>query len=101
MHGLDCLSCNLQTRCLRSNFLLTLLHSERPKLHTILAFLSAIGSKCRSFLSMDACYTKVVSEKGVNPFTLKCYDLDFELHFPNFISYIVHLAKDDMVLVCF
>ena len=27
--------------CFRS--LLTLLHSERPKLHTILAFLSAIG----------------------------------------------------------
>ena len=26
--------------------LLTLLHSERPKLHTILAFLSAIGLKC-------------------------------------------------------
>ena len=27
-------------------FFLTLLHSERPKLYTILAFLSAIGLKC-------------------------------------------------------
>ena len=26
---------------------LTLLHSERPKLYTILAFLSAIGLKCK------------------------------------------------------
>ena len=26
--------------------LITLLHSERPKLYTILAFLSAIGLKC-------------------------------------------------------
>ena len=29
-------------------YILTLLHSERPKLHTILAFMSAIGLKCLS-----------------------------------------------------
>ena len=28
---------------------LTLLHSDRPKLYTILAFLSAIGLKCHGF----------------------------------------------------
>ena len=30
-------------------FPLTLLHSERPKLHTILAFLSAVGLRVDSF----------------------------------------------------
>ena len=38
-------SCLLLTvmKPLKIGLLLTLLHSERPKLHTILAFLSAIG----------------------------------------------------------
>ena len=38
---------------------LILLHSERPKLHTILAFLSAIGLK----QIYDSCKTLVISEK--------------------------------------
>ena len=41
--------------CFKSNYsydgsILTLLHSERPKLHTILAFLSAVGLN----MSLDA-----------------------------------------------
>ena len=40
---------------------LTLLHSERPKLHTILAFLSAVGLRAISFLE-----EKTVLSKGAN-----------------------------------
>ena len=36
----------------------TLLHSKRPKLHTILVFLSAIGLRCRSTSScLSAIFT--------------------------------------------
>ena len=39
------LSENFTLLCRISNLNLTLLHSERPKLHTILPFLSVIGLK--------------------------------------------------------
>ena len=39
---------------------LTLLHSERPKLHTILAFLSAIGLKGHNYMEKSSNQNKKV-----------------------------------------
>ena len=53
-------------RCSRAEIfhILTLLHSERPKLHTILAYLSAIGLKRHSYKA--ASYQ--VWPKSIHPF---------------------------------
>ena len=42
--------------------LLTLLHSERPKLYAILAFLSALGLRC---MGIPPCFSTIVT-KGNN-----------------------------------
>ena len=54
----------------RSKFFhLTLLHSERPKLYTILAFLSAIGLRVDPILKGLRCFTKA-SRKSQKLFPL-------------------------------
>ena len=40
-------------------FVLTLLHSERPKLYTILAFLSAIGLNIRKIPNDKGCFRQM------------------------------------------
>ena len=47
-------------------FLLTLLHSERPKLYTILAFLSAIGLRCIVKLQVKQQFSFFFLTMGIN-----------------------------------
>ena len=74
--GLTC--CNeelgkLSHNCFTFNILLALLHSERPKLHTNLAFLSAIGliwCKHSCFLNLCFCIAAQRKGKDVEPITI-------------------------------
>ena len=73
-------------------FTLTLLHSERPKLHTILAFLSAIGltfirnlSFCRLFTG-----TCVLSNTIKHP-------LDKMKLFDNYVEYLGGKFSSEMM----
>ena len=50
-------------------FLLTLLHSERPKLYTILAFLSAVGLMSKEKIFSNACQVHSVFFFQMNSLT--------------------------------
>ena len=60
------MSWNKNTWAIRfmSNYSLTLLHSERPKLYTILAFLSAIGLRNSQARAYTVCDFTVFSKKA-------------------------------------
>ena len=57
----------------------TLFHSERPKLHTIFAFLSAIGLRCRNSVIVIIATFKVAvfaERKTFAPQTKKLFSLE-------------------------